>query len=129
MRRLILISLFALLATSEAFAHDHADQSVDIDALNPAVPVVNFTQEDTRKLCWAALEIGKLIEREISYRANQSDDPIPLTAGPVTPASSVRRSASTKVIPSAAANASSLATLASPTMLNWSWRARRGSAY
>jgi hypothetical protein len=51
-----------------------------VEALNYCLPVSEFTAEDTRKLCWAALEIGKLVEREISYRANQSGDPIPLTA-------------------------------------------------
>jgi hypothetical protein len=40
-----------------------------------------FNEEDARKLGWAALEIGKLIERQISYRANnRADDPMPLTA-------------------------------------------------
>jgi hypothetical protein len=45
------------------------------------VPIKEFTPDDTKKLCWAALEIGKLVEREISYRGSHSkDDPIPLTA-------------------------------------------------
>ena len=51
-----------------------------VESLNQCVPIREFTPEDTKKLCWAALEIGKLVEREISYRANHSDDPIPLTA-------------------------------------------------
>ncbi|MBI5207942.1 MAG: hypothetical protein HY934_09140 [Candidatus Firestonebacteria bacterium] len=45
-----------------------------------SLPVTEFSDEDTHKLSWAAYEIGKLIEREISYRANHSKDPIPLTA-------------------------------------------------
>ena len=51
-----------------------------IQSFNFALPIPNFQLEDTHKLCWAALEIGKLIEREISYRANRSTPPIPLTA-------------------------------------------------
>jgi len=51
-----------------------------VHALVHSLPVAEFTDEDTRKLCWAALEIGNLIEREISYRANRADDPMPLTA-------------------------------------------------
>ena len=42
--------------------------------------VPQFLQEDAHKLSWAALEIGKLIEREISYHANKGVEPIPLTA-------------------------------------------------
>jgi len=45
-----------------------------------AQPLPQFTADDTRKLSWAACEIGKVIERHISYRANRADDPIPLTA-------------------------------------------------
>jgi len=46
-----------------------------------ALPIAEFTTDDARKLSWAALEIGKLIEREISYRGNRSsEDPMPLTA-------------------------------------------------
>jgi hypothetical protein len=43
-------------------------------------PIADFSFEDNYKLSLAALEIGKLIEREISYRANRHDDPMPLTA-------------------------------------------------
>lgn len=70
----------------ELCRHSVVDLLVDrwaarIEALNYCVPIAEFTPEDTRKLSWAALEVGKLIEREISYRANSShDDPIPLTA-------------------------------------------------
>ncbi len=55
-----------LAARSQAFVH--------------SIPVNDFSPEDTHKLSWAAFEIGKLIEREISYKANRSDDPMPLTA-------------------------------------------------
>lgn len=51
-----------------------------IQAFVFAVPVEEFRDDDTLKLSWASFEIGKLIEREISYRANRSKDPIPLTA-------------------------------------------------
>jgi len=66
-------------------SHSVVDLLVDrwaarIEALNYCLPVREFSQDDTKKLCWAALEIGKLIEREISYRANRSAEPIPLTA-------------------------------------------------
>ena len=46
-----------------------------IEALNYCVPVREFSPDDTKKLCWAALEIGKLVEREISYRANRAGEP------------------------------------------------------
>jgi ppGpp synthetase/RelA/SpoT-type nucleotidyltranferase len=55
-----------LAARSQAFAN--------------AFPIAKFTPDDTYKLTWASFEIGKLIEREISYRANKHNDPIPLTA-------------------------------------------------
>lgn len=51
-----------------------------IQAFAHALPLAEFLNEDTYKLKWAAFEIGKLIEREISYRANRHDDPMPLTA-------------------------------------------------
>ena len=51
-----------------------------IQALNYCAPVREFNTDDTKKLCWAALEIGNLVERQISYRASHSEDPIPLTA-------------------------------------------------
>lgn len=51
-----------------------------IQAFTHAIPVPDFTDVDTTKLSWAALEIGKLIECEISYRANRHKYPIPLTA-------------------------------------------------
>jgi hypothetical protein len=51
-----------------------------IQAFADALPIEPFSPEDTYKLKWAAYEIGKLMEREISYRANRHDDPIPLTA-------------------------------------------------
>jgi hypothetical protein len=51
-----------------------------VEALNYCFPVREFSTDDTKKLCWAALEIGKLVEREISYRANHAAEPIPLTA-------------------------------------------------
>jgi len=54
--------------------------AVRMQALTLAFPVAEFTFQDTNKLTWAAFEIGKLIEREISYRANRHDDPMPLTA-------------------------------------------------
>ena len=49
-------------------------------SLIQALPQAEFSAPDTRKLSWAALEIGKLIEREIAYRANHSRNPMPLTA-------------------------------------------------
>ncbi len=49
-------------------------------ALALALPKPRFSAEDSHKLSWAAFELGKLIEREISYRANYNEDPIPLTA-------------------------------------------------
>lgn len=51
-----------------------------VQAFADALPIKDFSLEDTYKLKWAAFEIGKLIEREISYRANRQDDPMPLTA-------------------------------------------------
>jgi len=51
-----------------------------VQAFADALPIKDFSLEDTYKLKWAAFEIGKLIEREISYRANRYDDPMPLTA-------------------------------------------------
>jgi hypothetical protein len=51
-----------------------------VQAFADALPIEEFRLEDTYKLKWAAFEIGKLIEREISYRANRHDDPMPLTA-------------------------------------------------
>ncbi len=52
-----------------------------IQAFSNACPIEEFNLEDTNKLTWASFEIGKLIEREISYRANKDDaHPIPLTA-------------------------------------------------
>ncbi len=45
-----------------------------------AQEIPEFTETDTHKLGWAAYEMGRLIEREISYRANRHDDPMPLTA-------------------------------------------------
>lgn len=45
-----------------------------------SIPIPEFKMEDAQKLGWAAYEIGKLIEREISYHANRSSDPMPLTA-------------------------------------------------
>lgn len=49
-------------------------------ALVFSLPLPGFEESDSHKLSWAAFEIGKLIEREISYHANRSDDAIPLTA-------------------------------------------------
>ena len=51
-----------------------------IQSFATACPVKEFDLEDTHKLTWAAFEIGKLIERQIAYRGNRSDDPMPLTA-------------------------------------------------
>ena len=60
------LTLDRLAARVQAFAH--------------ALPLAEFSTDDTYKLKWAAFEIGKLIEREISYRANRHPDPMPLTA-------------------------------------------------
>jgi hypothetical protein len=51
-----------------------------IQALTYAFPVPPFLPTDSRKLSWAALEIGKLIERQISYRGTHSAPTVPLTA-------------------------------------------------
>jgi hypothetical protein len=45
-----------------------------------SLPMTFFNVEDALKLSWAALEIGKLIERQIAYRGNHSRPHIPLTA-------------------------------------------------
>lgn len=45
-----------------------------------SLPIGDFTTEDAHMLSWAALEVGKLVEREISYRASRFKNSIPLTA-------------------------------------------------
>ena len=74
-----------ILLRDSRHSHTVVDLLVDrwaarIQALNMCLPIMEFSLEDTHKLCWAALEIGKLVERQITYRANRSEDPIPLTA-------------------------------------------------
>jgi len=51
-----------------------------VQALTYILPVPDFTMDDAWKLSWAAVELGKLVERHISYRGNSLSDPIPLTA-------------------------------------------------
>ncbi len=51
-----------------------------VQALTYAFPVPAFPPTDSWKLSWAALEIGKLIERQISYRGTHGDPTVPLTA-------------------------------------------------
>jgi hypothetical protein len=51
-----------------------------IDALTFAFPIPKFSISDAWWLSWAALEIGKLIERQISYRGTNISPTVPLTA-------------------------------------------------
>lgn len=51
-----------------------------IDALTFAFPIPRFSISDAWWLSWAALEIGKLIERQISYRGTNISPTVPLTA-------------------------------------------------
>jgi hypothetical protein len=51
-----------------------------IEALTFAFPIPKFTINDAWWLSWAALEIGKLIERQISYRGTNLTPTVPLTA-------------------------------------------------
>jgi ppGpp synthetase/RelA/SpoT-type nucleotidyltranferase len=51
-----------------------------IEALTFAFPIPRFTIHDAWWLSWAALEIGKLIERQISYRGTHLSPTVPLTA-------------------------------------------------
>jgi hypothetical protein len=51
-----------------------------IEALTLAFPIPKFTVHDAWWLSWAALEIGKLIERQISYRGTNISPTVPLTA-------------------------------------------------
>lgn len=51
-----------------------------IGALTFAFPIPAFTINDAWWLSWAALEIGKLIERQISYRGTNLSPTVPLTA-------------------------------------------------
>ena len=51
-----------------------------IDALTFAFPIPRFSISDAWWLSWAALEIGKLIERQISYRGTNVSPTVPLTA-------------------------------------------------
>jgi len=72
---------FVVFDTSEKITDLLLDRlAARIQAFANAYPVTPFSPEDTYKLKWAAYEIGKLVEREISYRANRHHDPIPLTA-------------------------------------------------
>jgi hypothetical protein len=49
-------------------------------ALAFASELPNFGVADAMKLSWAAVEIGKLIERQVSYRGNHLEPAVPLTA-------------------------------------------------
>lgn len=51
-----------------------------VHALTYAFPVPSFSLADSWKLSWAALEIGKLIERQISYRGTHVAPTVPLTS-------------------------------------------------
>lgn len=51
-----------------------------VHALTYAFPVPCFSVADSWKLSWAALEIGKLIERQISYRGTHVAPTVPLIA-------------------------------------------------
>lgn len=51
-----------------------------VEALTFAFPIPKFTINDAWWLSWAALEIGKLIERQISYRGSNLSPTVPLTA-------------------------------------------------
>src|SRR5437763_10023558 len=51
-----------------------------VHALTYAFPVPSFSVADSWKLSWAALEIGKLIERQISYRGTHVAPTVPLTS-------------------------------------------------
>jgi hypothetical protein len=51
-----------------------------VQALAFAFPIPEFTINDAWWLSWAALEIGKLVERQISYRGTNVVPTVPLTA-------------------------------------------------
>src|ERR1051326_2010932 len=73
----------------QGFTHNYEDWefhlptdrlAARIDALTFAFPIPKFTLHDAWWLSWAALEIGKLIERQISYRGTNLSPTVPLTA-------------------------------------------------
>ena len=73
----------------QGFTHNYEDWqfhletdrlAARIDALTFAFPIPKFTISDAWWLSWAALEIGKLIERQISYRGTNLSPTVPLTA-------------------------------------------------
>jgi len=69
------------IAGTDRVIHLRTDRlAARIQALTYAFPVPPFLATDSRKLSWAALEIGKLIERQISYRGTHSAPTVPLTA-------------------------------------------------
>jgi hypothetical protein len=66
---------------TEKVIHLRTDRyAARVHALTYAFPVPSFSVADSWKLSWAALEIGKLIERQISYRGTHVAPTVPLTS-------------------------------------------------
>ncbi|MFT5470049.1 MAG: hypothetical protein ACI8UO_005173 [Verrucomicrobiales bacterium] len=76
------ISLYAYRISGKAKSDATHDEILAtlIQCLLHSIPFKKFDDYDTRKLSWAALEIGTLIERELAYKASNLSNPIPLTS-------------------------------------------------